>query len=86
MRFVKRNPQRLRALAIWIICVRMLDIFWYVAPAFRQREFAVYWTDLTALVGMGGIWLAYFISNLKKRPMLVPNDPRNTYSVARSAH
>jgi len=86
MRFVKKNPQRLRALAIWIICVRMLDIFWYVAPAFRQREFAVYWTDVTALLGIGGIWLAYFIWNLKKRPMLVPNDPRNTYSVARSAH
>ncbi len=81
MRFVKKNPQRLRALAIWIICVRMLDIFWFVAPAFRQRGLEVYWTDLTALIGMGGIWLAYFIFNLKKRPMLVPNDPRNTYSV-----
>jgi hypothetical protein len=86
MRFVKKNPQRLRALAIWIICVRMLDIFWFVVPAFRQRGLEVYWTDLTALIGMGGIWLAYFIFNLKKRPMLVPNDPRNTYSVRGGAH
>jgi hypothetical protein len=86
MRFVKKNPQRLRALAIWIICVRMLDIFWFVVPAFRQRGLEVYWTDLTALIGMGGIWLAYFIFNLKKRPMLVPNDPRNTYSVRGHAH
>lgn len=86
LRFVKKNPQRLRALAIWIICVRMLDIFWFVVPAFRQRGLEVYWTDLTALIGMGGIWLAYFIFNLKKRPMLVPNDPRNTYSVRGHAH
>jgi hypothetical protein len=86
MRFVKKNPQRLRALAIWIIFVRMLDIFWFVAPAFRERGLEVYWTDLTALVGMGGIWLAYFIWNLKKRPLLVPNDPRNTYSVRGAAH
>jgi hypothetical protein len=86
MRFVKRNPQRLRVLAIWIIVVRMLDIFWYVAPAFRERKLEVYWTDLSALIGMGGIWLAYFIWNLKKRPMLVPNDPRNTYSVKGRAH
>jgi hypothetical protein len=57
-----------------------------VAPAFRQREFAVYWTDVTALLGIGGIWLAYFIFNLKKRPLLVPNDPRNTYSVRGHAH
>ena len=62
-------------------CVRMLDIFWFVAPAFRERKLEVYWTDLSVLIGMGGIWLAYFISNLKKRPLLVPNDPRNTYSV-----
>jgi hypothetical protein len=86
MRFVKKNPQRLRTLALWIIFVRMLDIFWFVAPAFRQREFAVYWTDVTALLGIGGIWLAYFIFNLKKRPLLVPNDPRNTYSVRGHAH
>jgi hypothetical protein len=86
MRFVKKNPQRLRTLALWIIFVRMLDIFWFVVPAFRQREFAVYWTDVTALLGMGGIWLAYFIFYLKKRPLLVPNDPRNTYSVRGHAH
>ncbi|HLK20181.1 MAG TPA: hypothetical protein VKT81_14590 [Bryobacteraceae bacterium] len=86
MRFVKKNPGRLRALALWIIFVRLLDIFWFVAPAFRQREFAVYWTDVSAVLGMGGIWLAYFIFNLKKRPLLVPHDPRNTYSVKGGAH
>jgi hypothetical protein len=86
MRFVKKNPQRLRTLALWIIFVRMLDIFWFVVPAFRQREFAVYWTDVTALLGIGGLWLAYFIFNLKKRPLLVPNDPRNTYSLRGHAH
>ena len=86
MRFVKKNPSRLRALALWIIVVRMLDIFWFVAPAFRERGLEVYWTDLSALVGMGGIWLAYFIWNLKKRPLLVLNDPRDTYSAKRHGH
>jgi len=86
MRFVKKNATRLRTLALWIIFVRFLDIFWYVAPAFRQRKFEVYWTDVSVLIGMGGIWLAYFISNLKKRPLLVPTDPRNTYSVKGAAH
>jgi hypothetical protein len=86
MRFVKKNPQRLRTLALWIIFVRMLDIFWFVVPAFRQRGIAVYWTDVTALLGMGGIWLAFFIFNLKKRPLLVPNDPRNTYSAKGHAY
>ena len=29
---------------------------------------------------MGGIWLAYFSSQFKGGPLLVPTDPRNTYS------
>ncbi len=86
LRFVTKHPNRLRALALWMIAVRMLDIFWFVAPAFRQGAFAVYWTDLAVLIGMGGIWLAYFIRNLKQQPLLVPNDPRNTYSVLGRGH
>ena len=86
MRFIKKNPARLRTLAIWIILVRVVDVFWIVAPAFRQRGLEVFPTDFLALIGLGGIWIAIFIGNLKSRPLLVPNDPRNTYSVARHGH
>jgi len=82
MRFVKKNPERLRMLAMWLILMRFVDIYWFVEPAFRQRGLEVYWTDLAALVGMGGIWLWYFLRNLKARPMLVPHDPRNTLSTS----
>ncbi|HYL74229.1 MAG TPA: hypothetical protein VEU96_08480 [Bryobacteraceae bacterium] len=86
MRFIKKNPNLIRWLAIWMIFIRILDVFWIVAPAFRQRGLEVYWTDVAALIGIGGIWLAYFFRNLKARPLLVPNDPRNTYSVAGHGH
>ena len=84
MRFVKKHPQRLRVLAVWMILIRILDIFWIVEPAYRQRGLAVYWTDIAALVGLGGVWLWAFIRNLKARPLLPSNDPRDTYS--RLAH
>ena len=79
MRFMKRNPQRLRMLAIWMIAIRIVDVFWFVEPAFRQRALQIYWTDITALIGMGGLWIAYFLRNLKARPLLASNDPRHTY-------
>lgn len=85
MRFIKRNPTLLRVVAVWMIIVRLLDVFWIVVPAFRQRALEVYWTDFVILIGLGGIWLAFFFRNLKARPLLVPNDPRNTYSRA-AAH
>jgi hypothetical protein len=86
LRFVKKNPTRLRTLALWIIVMRMLDVFWIVEPAFRQRGLEVYWTDLAALIGLGGIWLAYFIWNLKARPLLASHDPRDTYSLMATTH
>jgi len=82
MRFIKKNPKYLRAVAVWMIVVRILDVFWIVEPAFRQRGLEVYWTDIVAPIGLGGIWLALFIRNLKSRPLLVPHDPRNTYARA----
>jgi hypothetical protein len=33
---------------------------------------------------LGGIWLAYFIRNLKARPLLASNDPRDTYSLLKA--
>ncbi len=86
LRFVKKNPSRLRTLALWIIIMRVLDVFWIVEPAFRQRGLEVYWTDLVALIGLGGIWLALFINNLKSRPLLASRDPRDTYSLLAKAH
>ena len=86
LRFVKKNPTRLRTLAVWIIIMRILDVFWIVEPAFRQRGLEVYWTDLVALIALGGIWLWYFIQNLKSRPLLPARDPRDTYSLLVKAH
>jgi hypothetical protein len=82
MRFIKRNPNLLRWVALWMIALRFLDVFWIIEPAFRQRGLEVYWTDIVAPIGIGGVWIAYFIRNLKARPLLVPSDPRNTYARA----
>jgi len=39
-----------------------------------------------APIGIGGIWLAFFIRNLKARPLLPSNDPRNTYYAQGHGH
>ncbi len=31
--------------------------------------------DFTAPIGLGGIWLAYFLTQLEKRPLMPPNNP-----------
>jgi hypothetical protein len=86
MRFVKKHPSRLRTLAIWIIIMHMLDLYWIVIPAFRQRGYEFAWTDPVALIALGGIWLAFYIRNLKSRPLLAAHDPRDTYSLMVAGH
>jgi hypothetical protein len=76
MRFMKRNPNLIYWLSIYIIGIRLLDNFWIVEPAFRQRGLEFYWTDFVAPIALGGLWLAFFISNLKTRPLLPLHDPR----------
>ena len=35
--------------------------------------------DVAALVGVGGVWVAAFISRLKRGPLIPLNDPRFDY-------
>jgi hypothetical protein len=82
MQFIKKKPNLLRTVAVWMIIMRFVDVFWIIEPSFRQHGFEFYWTDVVVPIGLIGVWLAFFIRNLKSRPLLVINDPRNTYSRA----
>ncbi|MFL6415476.1 MAG: hypothetical protein ACJ74Y_07385 [Bryobacteraceae bacterium] len=72
----KRNPKRLIRVAFWILLARLLDVFWVVEPTFRNKGFALYWTDFAAFFGVGGIWLFVYLGQLRRRPLLPLHDPR----------
>jgi hypothetical protein len=72
----KRNPQRLIRLAVWILCARMIDLFWVIMPTFRTNGFAIYWTDFAAFFGIGGIWVYLYLGQLRRQPLLPLNDAR----------
>jgi len=72
----KRDPKRLIRIAVWILCARAIDLFWIVEPTFRTNGFAVYWTDFAAFIGIGGIWLYFYLGQLRRRPLLPLRDAR----------
>ncbi len=55
--------------------MRFVDIFWQVAPDFSHAAFHVSWLDFAAPIGIGGLWLAYFLYQLERRPLIPLNDP-----------
>jgi hypothetical protein len=72
----KRHPIRLMRVAIFILCARIVDMFWIVEPTHRTHGFALYWTDFAAFVGIGGIWIYVYLGQLRRRPLLPLRDPR----------
>jgi hypothetical protein len=61
---------------VFILFMRLVDLYWLVAPDFRKGHFGVSWMDFAAPLGIGGLWLAYFLTQLEKRPLMPLNDPQ----------
>jgi hypothetical protein len=71
-RSFKRDPRRLVWLAVWLLFMRFVDLFWYIEPVFNPVA-AFRWgylIDLLVPVAIGGLWLATFFHNLRTRPLL----------------
>ena len=73
-RDLKRNFKLLAGIAVFILCMRAVDVYWLVAPDAVKGPLSVSWMDFAALLGLGGIWLAYFLIQLEKRPLMPLND------------
>jgi hypothetical protein len=60
-RDLKQSRKILSALAIFLLLMRLVDVFWFVKPAFPAGEPIFNWMDAASFVGIGGIWLALFL-------------------------
>jgi len=74
-RTVKREPQLLVKVAVGILLVRLIDLFWLIAPEFHQTGISVSWMDVVLPLTLGSIWLACFIRQLRGRAILPVHDP-----------
>jgi len=78
----KRRWKWLSWIAIFVLFMRLLDMFWHIGPTVRispgaiaQGSFYVSWMDMVTPIGVGGIWLWWFFGQLMKRPLVPINDP-----------
>jgi hypothetical protein len=75
-RNVKRRRRVLSVVAGALIFMGWVDMYWLMVPAFAPDRPRIHWMDLAAAIGIGGIWLAAFLSELKGRPLVPLHDPR----------
>jgi hypothetical protein len=75
-RAVKREPSIIWKVAVGILVVRLVDLFWLIAPEFHTHGIAVSWLDVVLPLTLGALWLGCFIWQLRGRAILPLHDPQ----------
>lgn len=74
-RDIKRKAQRLIYVAFWLLAMRWLDLYWQITPSLSRESVIFSWLDITAVLGLGGLWLALLIAQFKNRALLPVREP-----------
>lgn len=95
-RKVKDPGKPLLYVGIFIIIMRLVDLFWWIKPSFNGGQgleaaeklsvFNISWLDFALPLGMGGIWVWCYLWQLKKRPILPQHDPNMKEAFAHGGH
>jgi len=67
---LKRNVVALCCVVSLIIFMRWVDLMWIVMPQYYQRGFRLTWMNIVVPASIGCLWIAVFVWQLQKRPLL----------------
>jgi hypothetical protein len=74
-RGMKRRIRNLAVIATLLLLLTLVDVYWQIEPAYSSAP-ELKLLDVFAVIGIGGLWVAAFLGQLKKRPLLPLHDPR----------
>jgi hypothetical protein len=74
-RDLKRNGRTLVVVALSVIVMRLVDLFWQIGPMHGADHFGLHWLDVVAPIALGGVWLAIFTWQLQSRALLPLGEP-----------
>jgi hypothetical protein len=76
---LRRTKKVIRSLSIvagGILIMRLVDVFWLIRPAFSPEGVSFSSLDVVTPIGIGGLWVAVFVSQLKGHSLVPLHDPR----------
>ena len=71
---LKRRPERLVRVAVYLLVMRWIDLYWQAAPNFHEH-ITIHWLDFATLIAVGGVWVFVFVWQLRQRSLIPINDP-----------
>ncbi|UCD62876.1 MAG: hypothetical protein JSW34_08930 [Candidatus Zixiibacteriota bacterium] len=80
-RAAKRSVGFLTSMAVWILIMHWVDLYWLVMPTHHQSGAHFSWMDVTTLLGVGGLFFWYFWKRYTARALVPVNDPNLAASI-----
>jgi hypothetical protein len=81
-RDIKRNKTKMIWITCWMIFARCLDMFWLIEPNFSDAAGNLHLANnygilayITVPISVIALWMAYYLTQLMARPLVVVNDP-----------
>jgi len=84
-RYPKRRRTPLLVAAGWMLCMHWLDLYYLVAAPTQEgatQSGGLLFTDVTLLVGLGGLFVAALAFRMRRGALLAERDPRLAESLA----
>lgn len=70
IRDIKDRANTIAIVAVIILVIRYVNVYWLAAPSWYEGQFHFSWMSLAALAGVGGLWLYFFINQLKGQTII----------------
>ena len=72
----KRNLRRLTGIALWILFMHAVEMWWFIMPYAHVKSLMPSWLDPVAFMTVGSIVGLAFLCNTAKAAIFPPRDPR----------
>jgi hypothetical protein len=75
---IKRSFTALAGLAGALFLMRWVETFWMAMPAYYTHGLTIHWMDIAVSVAVGGLWVGWFATALRRAPEPLINVPQSS--------
>jgi hypothetical protein len=85
---LKRSRRGLAGVALLVVMMRIVELLWLIVPAFGHGEETAMGVVLypAALAGVGGLWLGFYLWQVRRWPLLPEYNPEEAGEHGQVAH
>jgi hypothetical protein len=74
-RNLKLQPRKLSVVAVYLLAIHLVDVYWLVWPAYNEHGPSFHWTLVTAFLGVGGTAIGFALFRARGKYTVPVKDP-----------